>query len=117
MLYFLHACAWASLGTQREYQVRYTDGSTVAIPILPAGVMQGQSENIQDWFSPNVVDKPFARFVALPDPTKPEDPSAMRYIYILEWRNPHPGKPIESIAFQGGDSQVTLFVLGVTGHE
>ena len=113
-VYFLHACGWAAWGQTRQYVVHYADGTKEAINISPAGTTHGESENVQDWYESDVVDKAEAKFVALPNPDRPSDVSDLRYIYVLEWRNPHADREIKSFEFLGGVGSVSMFVFSVT---
>jgi len=114
-LFFLQACAWATWGDVRQYEVRFGDATTRTVDLLPAGLMRGQSENINDWASPNVIENAVVRYVALRDPlVQSGSPENLRYLYILRWDNPEPGKDIASVVLRGGKGQSTIFLLAIT---
>ncbi|MBN1863606.1 MAG: hypothetical protein JW808_01760 [Victivallales bacterium] len=113
-LYFLHTCAWA--GESAKYVVKYADKSTVEVPVV-------NEVNIADWWS----NKPLPNALLVPvvntyHTYKAEGTADFimvkqtRYVSCFAWDNPHPGKVIDTIAFET-DAMLTRFVLvAVTGQ-
>ena len=117
VLYFLHACAYAQFGDGREYVVHYDDGQSEHIVIVPAAeVASGQGENIQDWFFPPAIGGPDIKYVALPMIEEPTKVNQLKFVYLLQWLNPHSEKTIQAIELISGKGPTTLFMLGITGN-
>jgi hypothetical protein len=122
-LYFLHGCAYGSHKKACEYQMVYEDGSKETIEILPLGAgsehadvlkQLQQDSNIQDWW-PTMpqFDNENARNVVI---VNPQDPlKTVRYIYTLQWVNPHPTKTIKELRLISNPKEETsLMVFGIT---
>ena len=112
VLYFLHGCAYANFGDRREYRIYYKDNTHKSITLIPTGnVATGQGENIQDWFFSPVIEGPDVKYVPVPVKENPTEITDLRFIYILEWKNPYPEKEIDSIELISGKGQTIIFVL------
>lgn len=123
-LYFLHAAGYA---TEREMIASYTiDGAGTAlgeVPITPYAAGPGANDDpeqwladttIQDWWPDAAqVQAPNARHVVLTDGG---DPLAYeRYLYSLQWVNPHPDKPIHAIRLRHtARTQAVVAVLAIS---
>jgi len=114
-IYFLHGCGWATFGDGISYTVVFADGRKEVIPVIPAGNMKNQGENIQDWISMEVVYGADARYVPVPMPGT----TNLRFIYALQWRNrKNPQGIIKHIEFKTGRNVITnLLILGITCNE
>ena len=119
-IYFLHGCGWAVDHTKcAEYMMKYADGSASSVALVPYGDGpsnlalrdQWQAEsNIQDWWPtfPHFSNEHSRHLVV----TKDGDPEAYeRYLYTLEWVNPHPEKLLDHILIETNPH--VLFTLGV----
>ena len=113
--YFLHGCGWATFGDGISYTVVFRDGRRVTIPVIPAGNMKNQSENIQDWIRTDIVYSEDARYVAIPVPNTTD----LRFIYALQWLNHrHAKEVVKHIEIKTGKNVTTnLLVLGITINE
>lgn len=123
-VYFLHGCGWAAdHGKFAEYEVLYEDGATVVIPLVSYGngpsnqalLDQWKNEsNIQDWWPSfkQFENEHARRFIV----TQDEDPERYeRYLYTLEWINPHPKRRINAITVRSNpDTSHTLGILAIT---
>jgi len=128
-LYFLHGAAYAVKHVEAaKYTIVYADGSKVTQPIVVFGahsqlkIPDGQllqalkeKSNIQDWWpSFEPIRSKHARPVEIINPEKPL--GYFRYIYSLEWINPHPEKEIKEITLQGNPKLDTIiFVFAISG--
>ncbi len=122
-LYFLHGCGYGSHKKACEYQMVYEDGNKETIEILPMGAgsehadvleQLQQDSNIQDWW-PTMpqFDNENARNVMV---VSPQDPlKTVRYLYTLQWVNPHPAKTIKELRLISYPKEETsLMVFGIT---
>jgi hypothetical protein len=114
-LIFLHTCEFdpslsPDLDLLAEYEINYQDGTQVKIPLL-------HDRNIIAW-SPALTRldaKNTALWNAWNGFTRSGGSIA---IYADEWKNPNPGKGIESITLRAtSSSPAQVFLLGITGEE
>ena len=123
-VYVLHAAAWATEHAKiGQYTFQYTDGTHEAVDIVSFG--QGsehydivhrlsRESNIQDWY-PTMMqfDNDDARQVLIIDSKNPLNYN--RYLYTLQWRNPHPDREVQSVEISVmPDQDPALFVLAMT---
>jgi len=123
--YFLHGCGW-TLGQKSfaRYEFHYADGTLASAPLVvykggptsrPAGKKRPQG-NIQDWWpAPQFTqfESAHARHYVVTDG---DDPFLYeRYLYTLEWINPHPDKKITRLVIRSDpEAEATLGVLAIT---
>lgn len=126
-VYFLHGSGYSGEHRQfGEYRFVYEDGSSVAVPLIPFG--QGSEHmdvlkrleaesTIQDWWpAMPQFEGPNARKVIVASQDKPLD--GARYLYTLQWLNPHPEKSIREIRLSSQpEREATVFVLAITSLE
>jgi hypothetical protein len=116
VLYFFHGSSYAGthwgMGASRRYEVVYSDGKTIRVPLICAG----GHENIGNWMwnpsgSAPLVDTNSAKPVPL------MIGNATRYLFTLEWVNPQPKKKIKAVkVITTNDKKwFTVVVLGITG--
>jgi len=123
-IYFLHGCAWATKHQKvGDYTFVYEDGSRAVVDLIPYGLnsehlavnQQRQKDStIQDWFwgFPQFENNN-ARKVIVADRKDPL--GYMRYIYTLQWINPHPEKTIKEIRLRSDPALPTgIMVIAVT---
>ena len=123
-IYVLHGCAWARTRTRcARYEFAYEDGTSTGVDIVPYGApgeapmpahLRARSPNIQDWWPTfQQFEDADARKVIIADP---EDPLGyQRYLYSLQWTNPHPEKVLDSIVLKSEPQKpTTVLVLAVT---
>ncbi len=115
-LFFLHASSWADaahgMGASRNYEVIYKDGSVERIPIICAG----GHENMANWmWSPSGGTPLLNTSSAKPVPVHID--KATRYLFTLEWLNPHPEKEIARVDIVTRDDKkwFTIVLLAITG--
>lgn len=100
-IYFLHTSAWtpAELG---KYTVRYTDGSSVDIPLR-------NLKEISNWWTPGESDCSVIAW-------RGRNPSLPIGIGTFAWSNPHPEKALESVegAISPKHPQAVMMLLGLT---
>ena len=105
-----------------EYELLLADGTATRLPVVAYGKDAGgsaapesirQGANIQDWWYafPQFASDT-ARSVRLAgDGT----PNAERYLYVVQWLNPTPEKPIKAIRLTSdAQKSATVIVLAVT---
>lgn len=104
LLYFLHAAAWAKEGlTGWYYEFFYEDGSTETLPIVIG-------KHLNDWWGQTgYIENDEVKFV----PVKVND--KVRYIYILQWKNPIPEKTLTKINFKSACGSVVPILIAITG--
>ena len=120
-VYLLHGSGWTeNQKTFASYEFHYTNGTVEVVPIEPfkGGASSQPSEkaqirgNIQDWWpSPFVPQLQFAhaRHCVVTDGGDPF--LYERYLYTLEWINPHPDETIKSLVIRS-DSKSRLSIPG-----
>jgi DNA-binding LacI/PurR family transcriptional regulator len=117
-VYFLHGCGF--VGTQTPfawYDFALKGKRTVTVPLVARGLGKmddGQTPNIQDWWSDfPQIDGPGVLPLVV---TENGDPFLYeRYLYTLEWENPHPDAVLDAIHISSNPVQpTTLGVLAVT---
>jgi beta-galactosidase len=115
-LYFFHSGSYAAthwgMGASRRYEVVYSDGTKIRIPLICAG----GHENIGNWMwnpsgSVPLLDTSSAK------PVPVNIGNATRYLFTLEWLNPFSGKKIKEIKVVSTNDKkwFTVVVLGITG--
>ena len=110
-LYFLQSSAWTSPGLHATYRIHYADGTTVDVPLV-GGV------NYRDWAATDCA----APFEFEQDTftqvgwTGTSKTFAKVSAYVMEWRNPHPEKLIDSFDFISANNGVPI-LLAVTAGE
>ena len=124
-VYFLHACGWASKQKSfARYEFHYNNGTVNRVLLDPIkGAPNPQSAkkerlrgNIQDWwpspFIPQFQSAHARHYVV----TDGGDPFLYeRYLYTLEWINPHPEKKIKRLVIRSDpEAESTLGVLAIT---
>lgn len=124
-VYILHGCGFAKpLHHFATYRFLGPRGEVIGeVPLISLGynfepnseLKAGSEVNIQDWW-PDFpqTNFPSARVVpVLGD--GPGEESAPRYLYTLEWINPRPKEPVETLEIEvNPDQSATLGVLAVT---
>ncbi len=103
-LWFLHAGCWSIddyLTTVARYEVVYTDGTRVAVPVR-------QGREISDWWNPLSLAGAQVAWSGRNDKHAPVG------IYMMPWDNPHPDKPIAMIDVIGSLAQAQLVLIGIT---
>jgi hypothetical protein len=123
-VYVLHGAGYVSDHTKAaRYSLVYEDGTQSPLDITTFGTGTGQKDpdealartsNLQDWWSsfPHF-ENPSTRHVLLLNDADPLQPPV--YLYVLEWKNPHPEKPIREIRLKSpGNVDASVLVLGVT---
>jgi beta-galactosidase len=115
-LYFFHASSWAGstwgAGASRRYEVVYDDGTVLRVPIICAG----GHENMGNWmWKPSGGAPLLDTSSAKPVPVK-IGPKDIRYLFTLEWINPHPGRTIKKIRIvtKNDKKWFTIVTLAVT---
>ncbi|HAU37939.1 MAG TPA: hypothetical protein DCX07_09520, partial [Phycisphaerales bacterium] len=123
-IYVLHASAYADTHEKiGRYEFVYKDGTTAGVDVVPFGKASihldvnntlARESNIQDWYPSNPqFENENAKKVIVLDPKNPL--KHVRYLYTLQWVNPHPDKEIAVIRLMSEpDKHVMLLVLGVT---
>jgi hypothetical protein len=122
-LYFLHAAGWVQGGeTCVTHTINYEGRSRHTLPIVPLGYRSyqpnsgdssGTEPNIQDWWR----DYPrfnsgTARHCVI---TRDGDPLLYeRYLYTLEWVNPHPERAIRSITMRARSNSASYALIALT---
>lgn len=100
-LYFLHTSAWtpAELG---KYTVRYTDGSSVEIPLR-------NLKEISNWWTPGESDCSVIAW-------RGRNPSLPIGIGTFAWSNPHPERAMDAVegAVSPDHPQAVMMLLGLT---
>ena len=116
VLYFFHASSYAGthwgMGAARRYEIVYEDGTNVRIPLICAG----GHENFGNWmWNPSGTAQLVDTSSAKPVPVKIGN--ATRYLFTLEWINPHPGKKIKEVKVVSTNDKkwCNVVVLGITG--
>ncbi len=116
LLYFFHGSSYAGtqwgMGATRRYEVVFADKTFERIPVICAG----GHENMCNWmWSPSGGTPLLETSAAKPVPIKIG--RATRYLYTLQWVNPHPDKTIEHIAVitRNDGKWYTLVLLAITG--
>ncbi|MFO7958277.1 MAG: glycoside hydrolase family 2 TIM barrel-domain containing protein [Candidatus Brocadiia bacterium] len=114
-LFFLHTLLARQDGEEADrapeafrYVVHYADGQETAVSVRP-GVQ------VADWLQPKPPELPKARVAWSAPAEAPEGPSAV--IYHMQWVNPRPDVPIESIDVAlgpEGERAGLPVVLGIT---
>lgn len=104
-LYFLHGCGWVKFQEPfAEYQIHFTHGESLNIPLIPAGEPRKSAQkhatqfqpNIQDWWPNREAEHyPHAHYATVFNPADPQEYE--RTLYTLEWINPRPDEEISSI--------------------
>lgn len=114
--YFFHGSSWATtsrgMGAARNYEVIYEDGTNCVIPVVCAG----GHENIANWmWSPSSGIPLLDTSSAKPVPVKID--KDIRYLFVLEWKNPYPEKVVREIWTKTKNDGLwfTVVVLGITG--
>lgn len=115
-LYFLHGASYAEtlwgMGASRQYEVLFEDGTVETIPVICAG----GHENIANWmWNPSSGNPLLQTETARPVPVEIGDD--VRYLFILEWTNPHPAKTIGAIRVKtrNDGKWFTLVLLAISG--
>jgi beta-galactosidase len=104
-LYFLHALAWGGASSEvAHYQVNYTDGSTVNIPII-------DGQNIADWFTPGSLPEAESG-IAIKNPAGHE----VR-LWLHAWKNPKPSTEIQTIDFISNTNGPVPVLAAITGRK
>ena len=104
-LYFLHGCGYVKPLPFAHYIIRYREGPSVSLALIPLGASRAFAlkhlgslkPNLQDWWRPTFEpeDFPHAHHVTV---FNPHDPTAyQRSLYTLEWINPRPKDKITAI--------------------
>jgi len=108
-LYFLHASAWSTWGNTHSYIVEYKDGTSEEIMVRHHSQVINQGENLLDWHASSPLETADARPVPLLDSTGRD--TSLRFLYTLQWRNPHPKKTIKQIKVNIGKKQLSVLIL------
>jgi len=125
-VYILHGCGWSQKpGPFASYEFRLAGGTAHRKLVVSYGtntsgkdVIGGRSANIQDWWPwpnrPQFRSAHARRYVV----TDGGDPLLYeRYLYTLEWLNPHPDRPVESVVIRSDPkADATLGVLAITAQ-
>jgi hypothetical protein len=126
--YFLHGCGW-TLGQKAfaRYQFHYADGTLASVPLVaykggqtsrPVGKKLPRG-NIQDWWPAShftQFESAHARHYVVTDGGDPF--LYERYLYTLEWANPHPNKKITRLVIcSDPEAEATLGVLAITTRQ
>ena len=106
MLYFLHALAGEARKEHWRYVIHYADGASQTISMV-AGRNVRDWTGISDWLSEPGKWRAFAAD-STGGPIHPR-----QSLWVLEWRNPEPGKVLRNIEFVGTGQGVPI-LLGVT---
>ena len=120
-VYLLHGSGWVSVHEKvAEYSLLYFDGATACLPVIvygsasdagPASVKLSRESNVQDWHGAHPqFENERVKPVALPSPD-----GTPRYLYVVEWPNPHPEKVIQSLRLTSDpEKNASVLVLAVT---
>ena len=105
-LLFVHTCAWTDQGNRKvgAYKIDYTDGSSETVDLL-YGV------NIVSWIDQRSVG---GAEKAWGGRTKDDQRVSL---WRLQWDNPHPEKPIESVEFTSARTEAGPVLVAVSGLE
>ena len=101
-LYFLTAAGWASEKVNiANLTVRYADGQSASVPLTVG-------QNLLNWWDTPLANSENSRFV----PARKD-----RFLYAVQWLNPRPDAPIESVEFAAtGQSPAIPVLLAISGH-
>jgi len=123
-VYVLHGAGYAPEAVRAgTYTLLYEDGTASELPIVAYGAepateaekaARRTQASVADWWpTADQFAGERARCVGiLPAGHGPE---AKRYLYVVEWPNPQPGKVIRAIRFESDPTQAaTLMVVAVT---
>jgi|GEM_PF-919619 len=104
-LYFLHALAWGGASSEvAHYQVNYTDGSTVNIPII-------DGQNIADWFTPGSLPEAESGIAT-------KNPAGFEVrLWLYGWKNPKPSIEIQSLDFISNGNGPVPVLAAITGRK
>lgn len=103
------------------YEFIYADGTKATLDIIAAGpraehfyVKPAEDASIQDWWpSFPQFERPQAKRVITADSNN--SLGYIRYLYSLEWHNPHPDKVISRVRFASrSDIDSTIFLVAIT---
>jgi hypothetical protein len=123
VVYLLHGAGWVKEhGRIGRYELVYDDGTTAELPVVAYGPeaptpdqaeQQRTASNIQDWWPTAAhFSNDAARFAMIPDPNG--TPEGKRYLYVVEWPNPHPTQAIKALRMSGEPTvSGSLLVLAV----
>ena len=118
-VYFLHGCGYAGEPVPFAWYDFYLTGRRpISVPIVARGMGEPPSDapqpNIQDWWS----DFPQfngagVRHLVITENGDPFDYE--RYLYTLEWENPHPDAELATLYLRSNPAmETTLALLGIT---
>ncbi|HLK58153.1 MAG TPA: hypothetical protein VKU00_16420 [Chthonomonadaceae bacterium] len=89
------------------YIVHYADGTTERIPIV-------YGEDVRDWWNEPTPDLKRARLGWTgTNPAAAGNQSSI-HLYILDWTNPHPDKPISSLDFTSSNTECDPFLVALS---
>ena len=96
-----HRIPWVPLEVIGNYQIRYTDGTTVSVPITYGGNIGYRSRRQNEPFEHSYYrhNGYTTAFMVDSDETRTPD-GGYHCVYRYEWLNPSPEKPVESITLQ-----------------
>ncbi|MDQ2798037.1 MAG: hypothetical protein M3Y13_00155 [Armatimonadota bacterium] len=100
VFYFLLGVGWGAPGDVATLTVHYADGRTAPIPLR-------DGENVLNWHDaplPNTDDHKFV-------PARRD-----RFLYAVQWINPHPNVTIQRLDFTSAGQTPIPILLSVTGH-
>lgn len=108
-LFFLYATYYTLPGGEQFFRINYAGGETHTIPFV--GTVQAG-----DWYHANTrIYTNDIRYVLAP-----KSAGSKRDFYnlhMMQWRNPHPDKTIESITFKSDRrAEMAIFLAAVSGH-
>ncbi len=118
-VFFLHGCGYAGEPTAFAwYDLVLESRRPVSVPLVAKGLgvppPDAPSPNVQDWWSDfPQFEAPGVKHLVV---TAGGDPFEYeRYLYTLEWENPHPKHALREIRISSNPSQpATLGVLAIT---
>jgi hypothetical protein len=106
-LYFLHAAAWGTPGEIGEYRILYSDGASDT-------VRNAIPETNGNWWNGWHPDER-ARPVPVRVTNAGTGKAAWRYVRVLEWQNPNPGKAVSGIEAVSAGHRQTPILIAITG--
>jgi hypothetical protein len=105
--YFMVAAAWVQSWSVGSFSIRYADGTEESLAL-------SRRINIDDWANRPPVRNDEARYVRVAC----EGGTKERYVYVVQWVNPHPEKRVASLVFEAPAAVNAIpILLAVTGTE
>jgi WD40 repeat protein/tetratricopeptide (TPR) repeat protein len=115
-LHFLHAAHYAENEPARalaEYVIHYADGTTEIAPAIH-GRDIAQHEHDDAWNPPSPLTK---AWTGKRDWHSGKRQPRSASLYKMIWRNPHPGKRVESLDFRLVPPSASPFLVAITAEE